>query len=46
VIGWQLAAQMRTDLVLDALPMALSRRQPGADVALVRNPARLTGRST
>jgi hypothetical protein len=23
---------MRTDLVLDALRMALSRRQPGADV--------------
>ncbi len=28
---------MRTDLVLDALRMALSRRQPGADVQLVHH---------
>ena len=26
VLGWQLAGHMRTDLVLDALRMALSRR--------------------
>jgi len=37
VIGWQLAAHMRTDLVLDALRMALSRRQAGADVELVNH---------
>jgi putative transposase len=35
VVGWQLAAHMRTDLVLDALRMALGIRQPGADVQLV-----------
>ena len=28
VVGWQLAGHMRTDLVLDALRMALSRRRP------------------
>ena len=33
VIGWQLASHMRTDLVLDALRMALGQREPGADVA-------------
>jgi HTH-like domain len=32
---WQLASHMRTDLVLDALRMALGQRQPGADVELV-----------
>jgi putative transposase len=37
VIGWQLASHMRTDLVLDALRMALSRRRPGADVELVHH---------
>jgi putative transposase len=37
VIGWQLAGHMRTDLVLDALRMALSRRQAGADVELVHH---------
>jgi putative transposase len=37
IVGWQLAAHMRTDLVLDALRMALSRRQPGADVTLVHH---------
>ena len=37
VIGWQLAAHMRTDLVLDALRMALSRRRAGADVELVHH---------
>lgn len=35
VIGWQLASHMRTDLVLDALRMALGQRQPGADFELV-----------
>jgi hypothetical protein len=35
IVGWQLARHMRTTLVLDALRMALSRRGPGADVALV-----------
>ena len=35
IVGWQLATHMRTDLVLDALRMALGIRQPGADVQLV-----------
>jgi putative transposase len=35
VIGWQLASHMRTDLVLDALRMALGTREPGADFRLV-----------
>jgi hypothetical protein len=35
VVGWQLAANMRTTLVLDALRMALGLRERGADVALV-----------
>jgi putative transposase len=37
VVGWQFAAHMRTDLVLDALRMALAQRGPGADVALVHH---------
>jgi transposase InsO family protein len=37
IVGWQLAAHMRTDLVLDALRMALHRRGPGADVELVHH---------
>lgn len=37
VVGWQLASHMRTDLVLDALRMALGTREPGADVALVHH---------
>jgi putative transposase len=37
VIGWQLASHMRTDLVLDALRMALEQHRPGADVALVHH---------
>jgi putative transposase len=37
VVGWQLAAHMRTDLVLDALRMALSRRASGADVQPVHH---------
>jgi putative transposase len=35
VVGWQLASHMRTDLVLDALRMALGTRQPGAEFQLV-----------
>jgi putative transposase len=35
VVGWQLAGHMRTDLVLDALRMALGTRDPGADFRLV-----------
>jgi putative transposase len=37
VVGWQLAQNMRTTLVLDALKMALGQRRPGADVALVHH---------
>jgi transposase InsO family protein len=37
VVGWQLAANMRTTLVLDALKMALGLRGPGADIALVHH---------
>jgi transposase InsO family protein len=37
IVGWQLASHMRTDLVLDALRMALGLRQPGADVELVHH---------
>jgi putative transposase len=35
IVGWQLASHMRTDLVLDALRMALGLREHGADVQLV-----------
>ena len=35
IVGWQLARHMRTDLVLDALRMALATRRPGADFTLV-----------
>ncbi len=37
VVGWQLAGNMRTTLVLDALRMALGLREPGADVQLVNH---------
>jgi putative transposase len=37
VVGWQFASHMRTDLVLDALRMALTRRQAGADVELIHH---------
>lgn len=37
IVGWQLASHMRTDLVLDALRMALGTRQLGADFALVQH---------
>jgi putative transposase len=35
IVGWQLASHMRTDLVLDALRMALGTREHGADFQLV-----------
>lgn len=35
IVGWQLATHMRTDLVLDALRMALATRQLGADFTLI-----------
>jgi putative transposase len=37
VLGWQFASHMRTDLVADALRMALTRRQAGADLELVHH---------
>jgi putative transposase len=37
VVGWQFSTSMRTDLVLDALRMALTRRQAGADVQLIHH---------
>lgn len=37
VVGWQFSTSMRTDLVLDALRMALTRRHHGAQVALVHH---------
>ena len=37
VVGWQFSSSMRTDLVLDALKMALTRRKHGADLALVHH---------
>lgn len=37
IAGWQFAEHMRTDLVLDALRMALHLRGPGADVRLVHH---------
>jgi putative transposase len=35
IVGWQFASHMRTELVLDALRMAIQQRGPGADVQLV-----------
>jgi transposase InsO family protein len=37
IVGWQFASNMRTDLVLDALRMALTRREHGADVELIHH---------
>jgi putative transposase len=37
IVGWQFATHMRTDLVLDALRMALTLRAPGASVALTHH---------
>ncbi len=41
IVGWQFASHMRTDLVLDALRMALTRRDTGADVQLIHQRCRL-----
>jgi len=35
IVGWQFASHMRTELVLDALRMAIHQRGPGADVELI-----------
>jgi putative transposase len=37
IVGWQLAGHIRTDLVLDALKMALGQRGAGADVELIHH---------
>jgi putative transposase len=37
IVGWQFANNMRTDLVLDALRMALTTRDRGADVTLIHH---------
>jgi transposase InsO family protein len=37
VVGWQLTSHMRASLVCDALKMAVSTRQRGADVQLVHH---------
>ncbi len=37
IVGWQLATHMRTDLVLEALKMALAQRGAGADVELIHH---------
>ncbi len=37
IVGWQFASHMRTDLVLDALQMALAHRDSGAEVQLVHH---------
>ena len=37
IVGWQFADHMRSDLVLDALRMALAQCGPGADVELVHH---------
>ena len=37
IVDWQIATHMRTDLVLDALRMALGTRQPGAELQLVQH---------
>jgi len=37
IVGWQFATHMRTDLVLDALRMALTRHPAGADVELIHH---------
>jgi putative transposase len=37
IVGWQLAVHMRSDLVLDALRMALGQRGAGADVELIHH---------
>jgi transposase InsO family protein len=46
IVGWQLAGHMRTDLVLDALRMALGSRGPGAEVELIHHSDRGSQPST
>ena len=46
IVGWQFAGHMRTDLVLDALRMALAQRRAGADVALVHHSDRASQYTT
>jgi transposase InsO family protein len=41
IVGWQFDAHMRTELVLDALRMAIHQRGPVADVELVAHTDRL-----
>ena len=37
IVGWQFAGHMRTELVQDALEMAVAQRQPAADLGLVHH---------
>ena len=37
VVGWSMAGHLRTELILDALDMAIGRRRPG-ETALLRRP--------
>jgi len=37
IVGWQFAAHVRTELVQDALEMAVAQRRPDRDVALVHH---------
>jgi putative transposase len=37
VVGWQLSANMRTTLVVDALGMAIGTREPGAEFQLIHH---------
>ncbi|MEV4419791.1 DDE-type integrase/transposase/recombinase [Patulibacter sp. NPDC049589] len=37
IVGWQFASHMRTDLVLDALRVALAGREHGADVDIIHH---------
>ena len=45
IVGWQLTGHMRTDLVSDALRMALGTRQRGADVQLIHHSDAGSGRT-
>ena len=37
IVGWQFSQSMRTELVTDAMRMALALHAPGADVALIHH---------
>jgi putative transposase len=37
IVGWQFAAHMRTELVQDALEMAVGQRRPSGEIALVHH---------